>query len=265
VTRRSPSLGLFLAEGPRAFQEATATLVAAPLLSRLPRADGGPVLVLPGLMTGDVNTSALRWWLRRAGSEAHTWDLGLNVGPVRRVEQGLSRRLLELSDAAGGQVSLVGWSLGGIFARALARRHPEAVRQVVTLGSPFRRRSAVARQTPANLVYESLGRFHVPGSDLVVFETSDEPVPVPATAVYSRSDGVAPWQTCLDVVSPTAENIRVRSSHVGMPVHPAVLYAVADRLAQPGGAWAPFDPPPSLRPLYPPAVTWSPRHPPSAD
>ncbi len=252
--RRAAAIALFLAEGPRSSHEAAVSLLASPELAAAPRGDGGPVLVMPGLMTGDLQTGTLRWWLRRLGNDAHTWGLGVNLGPVARVETGLSRRLLELADTTGSAVSLVGWSLGGIYARALARRHPEAVRQVITLGSPFR--PGDRRATAAHSVYERLGRWHVQPSDLVVFETGDDPVPVPATAVYSRTDGVAPWQNCLDVASPTAENIRVRASHFGLPVNATVAYAVADRLSQPAGTWAPFRPPAWLRPLYPEPVTW---------
>jgi pimeloyl-ACP methyl ester carboxylesterase len=169
------------------------------------------------------------------------------------VAEGLDRRLLTLAERSGRPVSVVGWSLGGLYARSLARRHPDAVRQVVTLGSPFRQTDD--RQTRATRLYRAFGRYHASVPDLVVFETSDDPVPVPATAIYSRTDGIARWHTCLDVVSPTAENIRVRASHFGLPVNAAVIYAVADRLAQTGG-WSPFVPPPALRPLYPPAVSW---------
>ena len=254
---QGPPLALFLAEGLRSAQEANATILASPLLAALPRGDGSPVLVLPGLLTGDVNTSALRWWLSRAGNDAHTWQLGLNVGPVRRVEQGLSRRLLQLAESSGQKVSVVGWSLGGLYARSLARRHPEAVRQVLTLGSPFRQRTD--HRSPANGIYRALAKWHVSESDLVVFEASHEPVPVPATAIYSRSDGVASWQNCIDVVSPTCENIRVRASHFGLPVNASVVYALADRLAQPPGSWTPFVPPSWMRPLYPATVSWQQR------
>lgn len=254
---QAPPWALFFLEGPRSVQEATATLAAAPLLAGLPRAQGDPVLVLPGLLTGDAQTSTLRWWLSRAGNDAHTWDLGLNIGPVSRVAEGLDRRLLALADSTGRPVSLVGWSLGGLYARALARRYPGVVRQVVTLGTPFRQSDD--RQTRATRLYRALGRWHVAESDLVVFEDSGEPVPVPATAVYSRTDGIARWHTCLDVVSPTAENVRVRASHFGLPVNASVVYAVADRLAQPEGSWAPFVPPAWLRPLYPSPVSWRPR------
>ena len=252
---RGPSWSLFLLEAPRAVGEALVTAAASPLLPAVPRGHGDPVLVVPGLMTGDAQTSALRWWLSRAGNDAHTWGLGVNVGPRPQVADGLERRLLDLADRTGRPVSIVGWSLGGLYARSLARKHPGTVRQVVTLGSPFRQRDD--RQTRATRLYRALGSYHVPDSDLVVFEHSEDAVPVPATAIYSRTDGVARWHTCLDVVSPTAENIRVRASHFGLPVNGSVIYAVADRLAQ-RGTWQPFRPSPALRPLYPATVSWRP-------
>ena len=87
-------------------------------------------------------------------------------------------------------------------------------------------------------------------------EQDRPPLLVPATSIYSRTDGVAPWQTCIDEVREHAENIEVHGSHIGMGVNPAVVLAVLDRLGQPEGDWRPFAPPPGLRAWYPRPASW---------
>ncbi|MFT3778047.1 MAG: alpha/beta hydrolase [Ottowia sp.] len=238
ATRRPapPSRLLMLGEG-RAFWEAGATLAMWPWLTRAPRGDGHPVLVLPGLLASDTSTRPLRNYLKKQGYEPHGWNLGRNLGPRAGIESGMVRRLHELSERHGGRkVSLVGWSLGGVYARLLTKHYPQLVRSVITLGSPLRGHIYC---TNAWQVYE-----------LVSGQASDDPqrmshatdVPqVPTTSIYSRSDGVVAWRSSLTRTGPRSENIEVRASHLGLGVHPAVLYAVADRLSQPEGEWKPFD------------------------
>src|SRR3954464_14322090 len=140
AVRRSdgPTLPLYLTEPGRAVADYGLYLAARPLLPRLPRGDGHSVLVLPGLLADDVSTRALRTVLRKLGYDVHGWGLGRNIGPTAACVKGTRDLLHHLSDKHQRPVSLIGWSLGGIFARDLARRDPESVRQVVTLGSPFR-------------------------------------------------------------------------------------------------------------------------------
>src|SRR5438552_9628804 len=138
---RPPSPALLALEG-RAWLEFAALLPALPFLARAPRGDGHPVLVLPGWMASDLSTRALRWFLRDRGYHVHGWRLGRNVGATAPIREGLGRRFLELRDRHARKLTLLRWSLGGIFARELARRFPDDVRQVITLASPFRDVSA---------------------------------------------------------------------------------------------------------------------------
>lgn len=246
--RAAPSLTWYLTDPARAVAEYGLHLALGPLLPALPRGDGHPVLVLPGLLAGDGSTRALRRDLRRLGYFVHGWRLGRNVGPTERCVTGLRERITEIADRHGTAVSLVGWSLGGIYARELARRAPEAVRQVITLGSPIRLECEA--QTRAHGVFERFSHLHVEEWTLPL-EHGCDPLPVPATSIYSRCDGIVSWRACLDEPSPRAENIAVLASHLGLGHHPAVVYAVADRLAQPEGRWAPFRPPSLLRPVFP--------------
>jgi pimeloyl-ACP methyl ester carboxylesterase len=227
-----PSAALLALEG-RAWLELAALMPTMPLLRTALCGDGQPVLVLPGWLASDRSTQALRWFLRDRGYRAHGWGLGRNLGPTDEVRAGLATRLAGLRQRYGRTVSIVGWSLGGIYARELARRFPGDVRQVVTLASPFRDVSAtsVARFRPAQ---------PRPSADVIARLRS--PVPVPSTSIYSRSDGVVAWQSCLDDEGPRRENVEVGSSHCGMGHHPGVLLVLADRLAQPEGAWRPFAP-----------------------
>jgi pimeloyl-ACP methyl ester carboxylesterase len=204
--------------------------------------------VLPGLLAGDGSTWILRRMLRRVGYRAHGWALGRNIGPTAKAVAGMADLLDDLHTRYNAPVSLIGWSLGGIFARTLARRHPSAVRQVITLGSPFG--MTHASESRSTWSFNRYAHLHVERHELPL-EMESEALPVPATAFYSRLDGMVAWQTCMNVPSERAENIAVRSSHIGYDHNPAVVWAIADRLAQPRGVWVPFRPPAVLRPLFP--------------
>lgn len=225
----------------------------APALQLTPRGDGHPVLVLPGFAASDQSTRPLRWFLGTRGYEAHGWELGRSTGPSGRVRKGLEARLRSLAAERGRSVSIVGWSLGGLYARELARRSPDLVRAVVTLGSPFR---SLERTT----------RSSVPLSDTPLDEDHSGQVSrdigddggtggVPSTAVYTRTDGVVPWRTCVERPGPRRESIEVVGSHVGLGHNPAVVVVVADRLAQPEGEWSPFRAPRGLARLFPEPAT----------
>ena len=244
----APPLQLYLSDPGRAAVEFGLLLGALPLSWALPIGDGHPVLVLPGLMAGDDSTWPLRRILRRLGYRAHGWRLGRNLGPTPAAVTGLRNRLDDLHSRYDEPVSLIGWSLGGIYARALARNFRWEVRQVITLGSPFR--LSDDRQSHASRIFNRYTHLHTdrPRTPL---DMEQGPLPVPATSIYSRYDGIVAWQACLDWPSSRAENIAVLGSHFGYGHHPAVIFAVADRLAQPSNGWEPFRPPRALRRLFP--------------
>ena len=208
-----------IAREARAGPELAAFVAAAgPVLALTPRGDGHAVVVLPGLGGDDASTAPLRWFLRRLGYETSGWGLGRNRGFGPRVHAGLDALL---DDRVGrGQVSLVGWSLGGVHAVELARRRPDAVRSIITLGSPLH------------------GRRVVPPS-------------VPLTSVYSRTDAIVPWTASRVPERPRSENVEVRGSHLGLGHNTAAIVVVADRLAQPLGTFRPFTPPRWARQLLP--------------
>ncbi len=234
---RAPGLGLLLAEA-RGIFEFNASLLLSPLLMRAPRGDGHPVLMLPGFLASDLSMAPMRRYLRELGYDSYAWEMGRNTGGVSRMRLALRDRLADIHAATGRKVSLVGWSLGGVYARDLALQAPEMVRCVVTLGSPF---ANDVRATNATRLYELLsGERADDNPELRAAIAGD--LPVPATSIYSRTDGIVNWHTCLLRPSDTAENIEVHlASHVGLGVNPAALWAVADRLAQPEGEFRQFD------------------------
>ena len=245
----TPPAHLLLTEGPRATLELAAAATVAPLLAAGPRGDGHAVLVLPGLLGGDPSTLALRRYLRWLNYSVSGWDRGPNVGPTEAVVSGLRTRLEQLADTSGGRVSIVGWSLGGLYAHELARRSPGNVRQVVTLGSPVQlgRRGGRA----ASELFDRYSHLHVAPSLIPRPWAEAGPLRVPATAVYTRHDGVVPWKSCLLGKAKRRENVQVYGSHYGLAHNPTVLHLLADRLAQPDRQWRPFAPGPLVRHAYP--------------
>jgi pimeloyl-ACP methyl ester carboxylesterase len=249
---RPPSVLLGALEQQRALAELVGFGMSLPLFRLMPAGDGHPVLVLPGFMADDASTAALRSVLRSRGYRVHRWGLGRNLGPRASVVDGLVSRLDAIHGESGRAASLVGWSLGGIYARALARWRPRAVRRVITLGSPFRMRPG--DRSNASRLFDWLN----PGPHLPhpVSSLDERPLPVPSTAIYTRTDGVARWHLCIEAEGPLAENIEVRGSHCGLGHNPAVILAITDRLAQPEGIFRRFRPPRAAAALYPPPTWW---------
>lgn len=219
----------------RAPIEFAAGLSAFPLLAMSPRGDGHPVLVFPGLLASDVSTGPLRQLLRWLGHDVHGWQLGRNLGPRGDVLATSLARIRELARSSGRKVSLVGQSLGGIYARELAKQASDDVRCVITLGTPF---GGGPRSTNAWQIFESLnGRGHLDPAARAALRSTP---PVPTTSIYSRTDGIVAWECSVEQVSPEVENIEIEASHTGMAVNPLVLHAVADRLGQAEGHWQPY-------------------------
>ncbi len=231
-----PSKLLLLLEG-RAAGELLTTFALRRWLRRLPSGDGHPVLILPGFLASDFSTRPLRRFLRDRGYWAHRWKLGRNLGPRDGLEEALTERLREVHQQHERKVSVVGWSLGGVYARVMANRHPEWLRSVISLGSPF------ARDTKANnswRLYEAITGDRLDQIDPERLAEVRRTPPVPTTSVFSRSDGVTNWRSALEVEGPQSESVQVPGSHLGLGFNPLVLYVIADRLAQPAGSWQPL-------------------------
>lgn len=178
--------------------------------------------MLPGFGGSDTSTIGLRSQLRLLGYPAHRWLLGRNQGPTPSILTGLRDRFDQLTERYDRPIALLGWSLGGVYALAIAHRYPDRVRSVITLGSPLR-----------------------------MTERGGELPDVPITSIWSREDSVVPWQASYLEPGDRTENIEVRSSHLTLGFDPLVTVAVADRLGQRSDRWRTFEPPWWLAGAYP--------------
>jgi pimeloyl-ACP methyl ester carboxylesterase len=253
TTVSPPSTLLALSEGWRALLEASALIPSLPFLRNMPRGDGHPVYLLPGFMADSQSTAMLRRWLDNLGYNAIPWGFGRNLGPRGILMERLILTVGDIAREHGQPVSLVGQSLGGVFAREIAKMIPKQIRQVITLGSPF-------RQTDTNGTAPAVMRLF----EMATGEKADDlkrsmgdisrPAPVPSTAIYSRTDGIANWKTCIEEETPYTDNVEVYASHCGMGFNPAIYYVIGDRLAQPVEKWRKFERSGARCFIYPDAI-----------
>ena len=197
--------------------------------------------MLPGFLGADDSTLALRRFLTRLGYPAQPWLLSRNNGRPELIDR-FARRLYRLHKVYDKPITLIGQSLGGVFARELAHEFPDAVRSVITLGSPFDAQGSEDTNPMVARMFRSMSGLTV--EEMRELESEDRargPLSQPATYIYSRSDGVVSWQACIEEESPLSESIEIVSSHTGMAMHPAVLHIVADRLAQEPDNWQKFN------------------------
>ena len=210
--------------------------------NRIPSGNGAPVLVLPGFLSNDLPTKYMRKLIDEKGYKSYGWEAGINLGMTDEIAAHVPGLLKRIFDENGGRkVILVGHSLGGVFARELAREYPEMIDKVITFGSPF---GAYHDEIPP-LLLNAFKKLH-PKADTTLVNGEGmrsrrlTPPPVPTTSIYSETDGVVPWRTCINPQAVKAENIQITSSHIGMIYHPLALIALFDRMAQPSDQWQPF-------------------------
>ena len=172
--------------------------------------DGPPALVIPGFIATDRTTMALRKSLAATGWRVHGWDMGWNLGAKADTVERLERRLAEIS--GGRPVLLVGWSLGGLFARELARAFPDKVRAVVTLGSPF---SGDPKQNNVWRLYEWVAGHKV--DEPPIPRITDKP-PVPHLAFWSRRDGIVACRAARGLEGERDKAIEMHCTHMAFGV-----------------------------------------------
>jgi pimeloyl-ACP methyl ester carboxylesterase len=236
---RPPSLFWTLMEG-RAALEFGSFYTLRLLMRRLPKGDGHPVLVLPGFVASDVSTRPLRGVLKDLGYASYGWGLGRNLKFNDARERAMGALVDRIYGEHGRKLSIVGWSLGGVFARELAKRAPEKIRSVISLGSPITRHRDYSN---ARRLYDAInGPPEATRAEQL--DRLGEAPPVPTTSVFSKTDGVVAWRGSVqrrEHGHDRVENIEVPASHFGLGVNPLVVYLIADRLAQGEGNWKPFD------------------------
>lgn len=225
-------------------QAAQAQEVTRRDLASVPRGDGHPVLVIPGFFGNDLHMMELQHTIRDHGYTVYGWEAGMNLGPSEAKAKALEEHLKQIYEANGHKkVSLVGYSLGGVYARELARRHPELVENVITLGAPFGQR-------------ESGGQTDERVAQIQSFYKQDNidprvAPPVPTTSLYSMGDWVAGWKEALNTGGKQAENVRVSGGHIAMPFSDDVAAVILDRLAQKTYNWQPVAKTPAAPPHHP--------------
>lgn len=242
-----PSKLLFALEG-RAIYDAAAMIPMLGLKKHLPQGDNHPVLTLPGFLASSRSTLPLRNYLAGLGYKSHRWKLGSNMGYSHKLHDAMRDRVVELADRYGEKISLIGWSLGGVYARELAREMPDLVRQVISMGSPFRGHPSSSN---VHKIFDMISEVPYDELPIEFLRNMATAPPVPTTALYTRGDGVVAWQSTVELSERyDVENIHVGGAHMGLGFNPRVLVALADRLAQPEGQWRRFKPPFWMRPFY---------------
>lgn len=207
------------------------------LLKQLPKGDNHPVIVYPGFMASAASTAPMRRLLRDLGYHVYDWSMGRNMtfNPSREEEMLLFAR--RISRKHKQKVSLIGWSLGGVYVREIAKAEPKFVRQVVSLGSPLTGPKHAGR---VKTLFEVINGKATPETQERLSRLPDAP-PVPSTSVYSKTDGIVHWKGSLQEETETSQNIQVPASHIGLGVNPLVMYILANRLAQGETEWKKFD------------------------
>ena len=240
---KRPSLALLGAEPWRAAFEFLSHKLSRDV--QPPGGDGHPVLIFPGLGADGKSVAPLRRVCESLGYTAFDWGRGYNTGPQGDVDVWLcelAAHSADLLDEHDQAATLIGWSLGGIYARELAKLMQGRVRQVITIGTPF---NADADHTNVGWLYRLLSS-NTPAFDEDLSQRLRKAPPVPTTSIYSRSDGIVAWQSCCHT-SPRkdVQDIEIQGSHIGMGWNPSVLRVVADRLAQQPGQWQAYAPNPT--------------------
>lgn len=177
------------------------------------------LLVLPGYMGAEGSTRMIVSVLRKAGHQAHDWGLGRNHGNLKKLIPKIQSRIDQLTQASDTSVVLVGWSLGGVIAREIARQSPLQIERVITLGSPV---IGGPKYTITAGIYKHTGQ-DLEKIEREVADRFSTPITRPIVSLYSRLDGVVAWEACIDRWSPDVRHIQVNCAHLGMGFDPEVL------------------------------------------
>jgi pimeloyl-ACP methyl ester carboxylesterase len=222
-----PESGLGLGSWVREIVEAARATIATPHYpDDLPRGQGETVLLIPGFLAGDWTMHPLRDFLRQLDYRVEFAGIALNLGPTRGFLPHLEHAVERLHAEVAAPIVVIGQSLGGAFARALAHRHADKIGHVVTLASPIHFPVA----TPLESIAKLLAPLH--GPDVAALqELIERPPPVPVTALYSKMDGIVDWRCCLQDEAKDCVNIEVSSAHSAMGFNPEAQAVIARALA----------------------------------
>lgn len=197
-------------------------------LSIAPKGDGRPVLLVPGYLAGAISMRPLGAFLTHLGYKVFYPEMGRNMGKVNTDMHKLGNRAESIcTELDGHKVTLIGWSLGGVITRETARLFPEAVREVITLGTPI---IGGPKFTSIGKQYVAANNIDVDAFELDVHHRNSIGFKQAITSIYSKTDGVVGWQASVDIYNKHANNIEVSSSHLGLGVNPQVWKIIAETL-----------------------------------
>lgn len=201
----------------------------APELATAPRGDGRPVMLLPGYRADEASLRPLSRYLEYLGYETHDWGLGRNRGDVENDVVRVALRCSQIRGSRNGEApTLIGWSLGGVVAREVARLHEPEVREVITMGTPI---VGGPKYTTVAARFAELANLDLDKFEQEVHQRNLMGIRQPVTSIYSKSDGVVDWRASVDTYNPQALNLEVRSSHFGMGGNASIWLLVAQVLA----------------------------------
>ena len=233
-----PSIARMIAE-PFGLTELVNVIPAWGILESLPNGNGEPVMVIPGLTTNDISTTIVRKFLKFKGFNVYGWELGVNIKYSDSLEEKLIKRIDDIYQKHQQKVSIIGWSLGGITMRLLAKHEPKNIKQLIALGAP------VAKITGATNVtwwYQLLTQEKTEDFNQQWAKDISAKPTMPSTSIYSKTDGMVSWEYCMDwETGPQTQNIEVLCNHLGFGMTPTVWYILVDRLRQPEDNWQHFD------------------------
>lgn len=212
--------------------EISGLLLASPALALSPRGRPRPIVLCPGYMADESSMAPLAAFLRFLGYRVYNWGLGRNSGGVDGLVARVAPRVMDLADRAGEPVTMIGWSLGGVVARELARRRGELVSEILTMGTPVK---GGPKYTSIGGAFASARGINLDQFELEVHRRNSIGLSQPITVIYSKLDGVVGWEAAIDSYNPHAENIEVFGTHLGLGVNPRVWGLVARTLAKDQG------------------------------
>ena len=236
---KRPSFALGLTEGIRAMMDFGWYFPYRVLTHSCSGGDGHPVLILPGFLATDLSTVPLRSFIHKLGYKVYGWGEGRNFAHAIYIDM-LTQKLDRIYSKHKEPITIIGWSLGGIYARQLAKQDPSIIRQIIVMGSPVQ---GVKMSNNATWMYELLRKSKLVAEDIdqELIDDIPNPADVPTTAIYTKEDGVVPWELCLEEEDSWHQNIQVRGSHLGLGFNPLVLQIIADRLRYEKSDWAYYE------------------------
>lgn len=226
---KSPSIIWFLLEVPRGILQFVMSFSVRNFSMPKTKGDGHPILLVPGFLNNSLIHILLRKYLNRIGYKTYDWGLGWNTGKMEDLAP-LSENLHKIYQKTGEEVSIIGFSLGGVYAREVAKMNPKMTRSVITMGSPF---NGLFVKNNVTWLFHFFNPKRTLEENPEFFEQFEAPAPVPTQAIYSKTDGIVPWQGCMEKVEDSLhQNKEIKSSHFGFVMHQDAFEAIADFLPE---------------------------------